>query len=222
MTKKNGDAKSQRKDNVGELIPNNAPWYVLLVNTVLKRGLIKKRDAFVFVLGALALIALEIALVMQNADVLKFINGNIGNGSDSDSIKALLLRGHRQFQWQWAGENWLGYLSFDEVNGNIEASLKMDRVFKTKYAGRKEFKKMKSVEPGIVEADGDKISIKRMRVKNWVYGPDNQELVIGEHFSTMEFDLDRTPAFEGTVAYEQDGGKKAEGNIAIVYHKWVP
>lgn len=217
----------QERNNGDELDLKNAPWYVRIIEYVFKKRLVTTRDIVVFIVAFLVITTLEIVLIPKSESISRLVQAFVADGSsqysgDDKIAKALLLQGHRHFQWQWAGENWLGYVTFNEVNDDIEAELDLDRVFKTTDGGRRELKKMRSEQPGIVEISDDKISIKRMRVRNWVYGPDNQEPAISEHLSTMEFELHRTLGFEGTVVYKQDGHEEAEGNIALVYHRWVP
>lgn len=131
-----------------------------------------------------------------------------------------------EFEWQWAGENWLGYvkISVDENNTSQSiAKIKMEKVFKYGKPGdtmrpREQIKVFESSNPGSLIGDKDGFKL-TLPIKRHQFDKNNKE--IKPTYERLEAELKPAEAYVGSVNYNYEGGGQGSGDIILIRHRTI-
>lgn len=123
-------------------------------------------------------------------------------------------RVYGQFEWQWAGEGWIGTVSIkknDEGKDVAELSMKQVVNVNGKYSTKPV---LVSTEEGRIEGDSDGFRLES-RVRKNIYDNGEEKVML----QTLKADLVKVEAYAGTVRYESSDGKMQNGDIVLVRYK---
>lgn len=157
-------------------------------------------------------------------------------GVPSSPMEMDLLEGDGKFEWQWAGQNWHGFVVFTRSKlGGIEAEIEVHKISKTqevasKQTIRKEPVVMKSVrgKSGTAFISDGELALEDLVVRKSEFEvvEAGQDLMI-EGFKPLSISteilgakLKRVPAFAGRIAYKNKRtGNEGEGDMILVKYK---
>jgi hypothetical protein len=199
-------------------------WYILLVVFIIETPIIWRIVDYLYQ-----------QRIAERAAKIRNLECRIREGRIPIEGKAFgnkLLEGDGRFEWQWAGQNWIGYITFKENReGQVEAKIDVHKIFKRQRDGEQTFVTgplvFRSIEGerGNVVLHNDYVELKNLTVtKNhfgWIQTTPNTEIegitVDSTSIEILNSDLYPITAFAGRVRYNNPvTGKVCEGDMVLV------
>lgn len=125
-----------------------------------------------------------------------------------------------EYQWQWAGENWLGYVEIDDHEGETVAKIQVNKVFKKKETLIKGPHVLTSSEKGSVSHNRRGLKL-TLPVTRSILDENNQ--VIRQERGILEAGLVPVKAYAGIVKYKfgQDTFVCPTGDMILVKYPGI-
>lgn len=133
-------------------------------------------------------------------------------------IRSKELKG--TFEWQWAGENWIGKLEIQsKANGKVQfADLQMNSVVKTNNESSRSYERLllfQSSTPGTVVTTKNGLKI---RLPVLAYN-DVEGITNSNEIRTLEGELKLVKAYAGQIKYVYPDGSNKSGDMILVDYK---
>jgi hypothetical protein len=120
------------------------------------------------------------------------------------------------YEWQWAGEGWLGNIDVVTSKGEKSATIDIDKYCPGDAKPVGKVLESRGVGSGKVEENlGDQGMI-RLTIPVMSYDYDAQCHLVKKYRKTLYISLYAREAYDGTVFYKDQTGNKGKGGIALL------